>query len=130
MCHCWIGGQENYRYGSGYLEVAPIDTKRWPAPRVLCGTLLRMALSSIPCTFRVTRAKRMRCGYLEVAPRIPRGGPHHMCGVALCSVWHFAPLVIPQGAGTRDVISVTSQESGISCWVINRSGDKRQHGKY
>jgi len=27
-------------------------------------------------------------------PRIPRGGPHHVCGVALCSVWHLAPLWI------------------------------------
>jgi len=26
----------------------------------------------------------------EVAPTDPRGGPHHVCGVALCSMWHFA----------------------------------------
>ena len=26
----------------------------------------------------------------EVAPKDSRGGPHHVCGVALCSVWHFA----------------------------------------
>ena len=26
----------------------------------------------------------------EVAPTDSRGGPHHVCGVALCSVWHFA----------------------------------------
>ena len=26
----------------------------------------------------------------EVAPTDSRGGPHHVCGVALCSMWHFA----------------------------------------
>ena len=26
----------------------------------------------------------------EVAPTDSKGGPHHVCGVALCSVWHFA----------------------------------------
>jgi len=33
-------------------------------------------------------------GYLEVAPRIPRGGPHHVCGVALCSVWHHTICIL------------------------------------
>jgi len=26
----------------------------------------------------------------EVAPTDSRGGPHHVCDVALCSMWHFA----------------------------------------
>ena len=26
----------------------------------------------------------------EVAPTDSRGGPHHVCVVALCSIWHFA----------------------------------------
>jgi len=26
----------------------------------------------------------------EVAPTDSRGGPHHVCGVTLCSVWHFS----------------------------------------
>ena len=26
----------------------------------------------------------------EVAPTDSRGGPHHVCGVILCSMWHFA----------------------------------------
>ena len=80
------GGQENHGRGSGYLEVAPMDTKRWPPPHVWCGTLLRVALSSIPYAFRVTGTKRMRCGYLEVASidikRWPQ--PRVCCGTWLC----------------------------------------------
>jgi len=81
---------------------------RWPTSRVWCGTLLRVAHNSIPYAFWVTGAKRMQCGYLEVAPRIPRGGLNHVCGVALYSVWYLAPLAIPQGTSTRDVIPVAS----------------------
>jgi len=71
----------------------------------------------------------MQCEYLEVAPTDTKRYPPHVCGVALGSVWRLAPLAIPQGAGTRDVIPIISQESGISYQVINKSGDKRQHGK-
>jgi len=31
-----------------------------------------------------------------------------VCGVALYSVWYLAPLAIPQGTSTRDVIPVAS----------------------
>jgi len=34
----------------------------------------------------------------EVAPTDSRGGPHHVCGVALCSMWHFALRVDSGGS--------------------------------
>ena len=49
----------------------PHRFKRWPPPCVWCGTLLCVALCS-------------------VWGMDSRGGPHHVCGVALYSVWHFA----------------------------------------
>jgi len=36
----------------------------------------------------------------EVAPTDSRGGPHHVCGVALCSMWHFALRVDIRGSPT------------------------------
>jgi len=54
---------------------------------------------------------------------ISRGGPRRVCSVALYSVWYLASLAIPLGSCTRDVMPVTSQESDISCRVINMSGD-------
>ena len=35
----------------------------------------------------------------EVAPTDSRGGPHHVYGVALCSVWHFALRVLDSRGG-------------------------------
>jgi len=82
---CWIRKAGSHRYGSGYQEVAPMDTKRWPPPRALCGTFLCVALNFIPYAFRVTGAKWTRCGYLEVTPTdIKRRSP------TTCVVWYFA----------------------------------------
>ena len=36
----------------------------------------------------------------EVAPTDSRGSPHHVCGVALCSMWHFALKVDIGGSPT------------------------------
>jgi len=36
----------------------------------------------------------------EVAPTDSRGGPHHVCGVALCSMWHFTLRVDSGGSPT------------------------------
>jgi len=36
----------------------------------------------------------------EVAPTDLRGGPHHVCGVALCSMWHFSLRVDSGGSPT------------------------------
>jgi len=35
------------------------------------------------------------------SPTDSRGGPHHVCGVALCSMWHFA-LRVDSGGSPRD----------------------------
>jgi len=57
-------------------EVAPTTCVMWHfAP---CGTLLWELIQEIAPQIQ------------EVAPTDSRGGPHHMCGLALCSVWHFA----------------------------------------
>ena len=37
---------------------------------------------------------------LEVAPMDSRGGPHHVYGVALCSMWHLVPFRDPPDAST------------------------------
>ena len=80
-----LGGQENHRRGSGYLEVASTDTKRWTPQRVWYDTLLRVALSSIPYAFWVIGAKRMQCGYLEVGPTDTKRWPppRVWCGTLL-----------------------------------------------
>ena len=36
----------------------------------------------------------------KVAPADSRGGHHHVCGVALCSMWHFALRVDTEGSPT------------------------------
>ena len=36
----------------------------------------------------------------EVAPTNSRVGPNHVCGVALCSMWHFALRVDTGGSPT------------------------------
>ena len=36
------------------------------------------------------RREKVALQIQEVVPTDSRGGPHHVCGVALCSVWHFA----------------------------------------
>ena len=36
------------------------------------------------------RRKEVALQIQEVAPTYSRGGPHHVCGVTLCSMWHFA----------------------------------------
>jgi len=35
---------------------------------------------------------------VESSPTDSRGGPHHVCGVALCSMWHFALSVDTGGS--------------------------------
>ena len=41
---------------------------------------------------RTSARRKGLIGY--TTPGIPRGGPHHLCGVALCSVWHLAPHIV------------------------------------
>ena len=36
------------------------------------------------------RREKVALQIQEVAPTDSRGGPHRVCGVALCFVWHFA----------------------------------------
>ena len=40
------------------------------------------------------RRKEVALQIQEVAPTDSRGGPHHVCGVSLCSVWHLVPFKI------------------------------------
>ena len=56
--------------------------KRWPPPHVWCDTLLHVALCSMWGMIQ------------ELAPTDSRGGPNHVCGVTLCSVWHLIPFRI------------------------------------
>ena len=41
-------------------------------------------------TRRYRQEREVALQIQEVAPTDSRGGPHHVCGVALCSMWHFA----------------------------------------
>ena len=47
-----------------------------------------MLITLTPCD--TGRREEVALQIQEVAPTDSRGGPHHVCGVALYSVWHFA----------------------------------------
>ena len=49
-----------------------------------------------PCGHFALRENRI----LEVAPMDSRGGPHHVYGVAFCSMWHLVPFKDPPDAST------------------------------
>ena len=72
-------------------ESSPTDSrggphrfKRWPPPRVWYDTLLCVPLCS-------------------VWGMDSRGAPHHVCDVALCSVWHLVPLRIRRTLARRGI---------------------------
>ena len=44
------------------------------------------------------RREKVALQIQEVAPTDSRGGPHHVCGVALCSMWHFSLKVDTRGS--------------------------------
>jgi len=46
------------------------------------------------------RRKEVALQIQEVAPTDSRGGPHHVCGVTFCSMWHFALRVDTGGSPT------------------------------
>ena len=74
----------------------------WPPPRVWCGTLLHVALA-----MRVDTGGSPQIQ--EVASKDSRGGPHHVCGVALCSVWLLPPtpicVAVPPGVSVISMLS-------------------------
>jgi len=48
----------------------------------------------------------------EVGPIDSRGGPHHVCGVALCSMWHFALRVDTGGSPQIQEVAPTDSRGG------------------
>ena len=51
-------------------------------------------------TRRTGRREKVALQIQKVAPTDPRGGPHHVCDVALCSMWYFTLRVDTGGSAT------------------------------
>ena len=77
-----------------------------------CKYVLRILITLTPGS--TGRREEVALQIQEVAPTDSRGGPHHVCGVSLCSVWHLVPFKIRQTLARSWDTSLSSRHQACS----------------